>query len=260
MSDMYLIDFSGGDEAKQWRAELEAKRERNYRRYLEHLMNAASLDRLTATRVMDCLFRHNHTDGSDCPCGCHPRLNDGDLHDSGFDCSCTWDEKKRKERSAKWLANLDAYWDSPEGRAISEQNKNEERAIKEWIAAQPGLEAERTTFACPEQWKGTVDGHSFYFRERHGTWRIEVDLEPTGDFANRVVDVDDSGEFATEPVPITAGEVIAEGVEGELGKTAIDHIDFIVRKIRDYVWGLSCDHLGALFFCPKCGERMSTLQ
>ncbi|MGH2809583.1 MAG: hypothetical protein ACRDIA_01740, partial [Actinomycetota bacterium] len=152
MGDMYLIDFGGGDEAKRRRKELEDKRERNFQRYLEHLMNAAGLDRPTATTVMDCLFRHSRTDGSGCLCGCHPRLNDGDLHDSGFDCSCTWDEEKRKGKSAEWQADRQAFLESAEGRAISEANKNEERAIKEWIAGQPGLEAERTTFACPEQW------------------------------------------------------------------------------------------------------------
>ncbi len=66
---------------------------------------------------------------------------------------------------------------------------------------QVAVEAERTTSFAPEQREGTVDGHSFYFRERHGTWRIELDL--------------------------------------------------------DHLWAQSCDHAGALLYCPKCGARMA---
>jgi hypothetical protein len=38
----------------------------------------------------------------------------------------------------------------------------------------------------PEEWRGEVDGHSFYFRERHDEWRIEVDLRPSGRFIRAV--------------------------------------------------------------------------
>jgi hypothetical protein len=101
---------------------------------------------------------------------------------------------------------------------------------------------------------GTVDGHSFYFRERHGTWRIELDLEPSGQFAERVVDVRD-GEFVTEPEPILEGTVIAKGVDSQLGTTPVDHLAFIVTTVRDHLWARECDHAGALLFCPKCGQR-----
>ena len=38
---------------------------------------------------------------------------------------------------------------------------------------------------------------------------------------------------------------------------ALGHIDFIVRKVRDHLFAMSCDHAGALFYCPTCGTRMA---
>lgn len=37
----------------------------------------------------------------------------------------------------------------------------------------------------PEEWHGEVDGHSFYFRERHDEWRIVLDLRPSGRFSGQ---------------------------------------------------------------------------
>jgi hypothetical protein len=69
-----------------------------------------------------------------------------------------------------------------------------------------------------------------------------------------VVDVR-NGDFVTEPEPILEGTVIAEGVDSQLGTTAVDHLAFIVTTIRDHLWARECDHAGALLFCPKCGQR-----
>ncbi len=70
---------------------------------------------------------------------------------------------------------------------------------------------------APEQWKGTVDGHSFYFRERHDQWRIELDLRPSGRFANAYRGTDTVGEMLLEPVELDDGDVIAEGTTGADG-------------------------------------------
>jgi hypothetical protein len=51
----------------------------------------------------------------------------------------------------------------------------------------------RLTSFVDVQWEGTVDGHSFYFRERHGAWYIELVLAPNARFANRVVGLQDDG-------------------------------------------------------------------
>jgi hypothetical protein len=116
--------------------------------------------------------------------------------------------------------------------------------------------AEQTTEYAPEQWQGTVDDRSFYFRERHGEWRIELDLEPTGREAKRVIGTGPGGEILTEPVAITEGTVIAEGREADLGLTRLQHLEFIVRTIREHMSGEACSHQGAVNFCPTCGCRV----
>ena len=115
----------------------------------------------------------------------------------------------------------------------------------------------RTTSYVPEQWEGSVDGHSFYFRERGGFWEIELDLRESGRFAQRVVGTSEDGGLVTEPVPLMEGDMLAEGTDSVLGETPAEHIAFIVQTVRDHLWRTQCDHAGALFYCPKCGHRMT---
>lgn len=67
---------------------------------------------------------------------------------------------------------------------------------------------------APEPWRGSVDGHTFYFRERHDQWRIELDLRPTGRFHKvfKGGDFDDDSSF--ELAESLEGDVIAEGTTG----------------------------------------------
>jgi hypothetical protein len=118
------------------------------------------------------------------------------------------------------------------------------------------VDARRTSSYAPEQWEGTVDGHSFYFRERTGLWRIELDLAPSGSYAQRLVQVGVDGRFVTETVPIMEGELIARGVDADLGRTPVEHIAFVVWTIRDHLRGVGCGHQGARLFCPDCGQRI----
>ena len=131
------------------------------------------------------------------------------------------------------------------------------KEIAAWLTGQPDVEARRTTSLAPEQWEGSVGGHSFYFRERGGCWRIELDLTESGRVAQRLVRVAENGGLVTEPVPIMEGEVIAEGIDSQQGASPVEHIAFIVQTIRDHLWGAQCDHAGALLYCPKCGHRMT---
>jgi hypothetical protein len=243
---VYIVRF-GGDPGES-RSRQEAERLRLRTRYVRHLVATADVDEATAERVTAVLFEHRTVDGRPCLCSCHPRLSD--QHDDGFDCSCSWDESRR----AEWSRRFDRRLDDSGSEELREQHAPEEAAITRWLAGQTAVTAERIRSYVPEQWTGTVDGHSFYFRERDGMWRIELDLEPSGRFAERVVDVRD-GEFVTEPEPILEGTVIAEGVDSQLGTTPIGHLTFIVTTIRDHLWARECDHAGALLFCPKCGQR-----
>ena len=53
--------------------------------------------------------------------------------------------------------------------------------------------------------------------------------------------------------------MIARGPASQLGETAIERLDFVVRTVRQHLWRRQCDHLGALFFCSKCGVEMTGL-
>lgn len=245
MDEIYLVRPGGGDEADRARRAAEERTVRH--RYADRLVDVIGLDSVTAHQVMATLF--GDPDDRECQCSCHPRLST--LHDGGFDCQCTWDADRRAAERRR----LTEFWDTPAARELREQHADEESAIAQWVAGQSGVEARRSTSFAPEQWEGTVDGHSFYFRERHGCWRIELDLEPTGRFTEKLSGVDEDGEPVTKPTPILEGEPIAEGVDTELGDAPIEHVAFIVRKIRDHLRERGCDHDGTLTFCPKCGQR-----
>lgn len=252
MGDLYIFDFSGGDEEYARRqAARDAESARLRARYACHLADSAGIGESTAQRVIAALFDRRDESGRECGCGCHPQLSS--QHGDGFDCPCSWDDARRASENRK----LDAFWDSEAAAELHAVHEREEAEIAAWIAGQQRVDARRTTSMAPEQWEGAVDGHSFYFRERGGCWRIELDLEESGCFAQRFVAVADDGSMVTEPVPIMEGEVIAEGVDSQLGATPAEHIAFIVRTIRDHLWGAQCDHAGALFYCLKCGQRMS---
>ncbi|MFC7755910.1 hypothetical protein [Tsukamurella soli] len=93
--------------------------------------------------------------------------------------------------------------------------------------------------------------------ERHGDWRIELDLSPNGRFVDRVISTGDDGGFVTEPVELESGEVIADGVESQRGDGAVAHLAFIVRTVRDHLRRENCPHSAADRFCPSCGARMT---
>ncbi len=247
MTDLYFVGLGGGE---QDRGRREAERRRLADRYARYLVASAEVGEATARRVITALFDPRDADGNDCPCSCHPRLSAE--HGDGFDCRCTWDEDRRAAEAAK----RQAWWDSPQAAELSAAHQREEDAIAGWLASQPGVDARRTSSHAPEQWEGTVDGRTFYFRERGGSWKIELDMVPSGRYAQRLLRTDEDGKFVTEPVPIMEGEVIARGTDSDLGAAPVDHIALVVRTIRDHLRGVSCEHQGARLFCPDCGQRM----
>ena len=241
VSDLYVFKFGGDGDGP---SPHEAEQARIRPRYVDRVAGLAGLDRATADRVIAAIFDHRDANGRACVCGCHPHFSS--THDDGFDCSCTWDEERRAAERRRWTE----WHESAAAINLQRMHAAEEDAIAQWVAGAPGVLASRTSTMCPEQWEGTVDGRSFYFRERHGDWRIELDREPNGRFVDRIAGFDD-GEMITEPVELTEGHVIAEGFETELGNTPTAHLDFIVRTIRDYLWAQSCDHAGCAVLLPQ---------
>jgi len=125
---------------------------------------------------------------------------------------------------------------------------------------------------APEQWRGIVDGHTFYFRERDDEWRIELDLRPSGRFARAVVGIHADGQARYEERELREGEVIAQSttvVDG-YGTTPVERATFIVDTVRVHLARNACNvhvqdlsSIEALLgsevrWCPACGTRLPT--
>ena len=261
-----------GEERRAERAEQEAT---SHRRYRDHLVTAlqgidlahAELGTL-ADAILDVLFVVARVDSDgECACSCHPKLPTSDLHDYGFDCSCRHTAEENRDRWEQSLAEIDAYWESPEGQAARESRIREDAELEAWLNSETGVTITSHGGYAPEQWWGTVDSHTFYFRERHDHWRIELDLRPSGRFYRTWTggDLDDDRNF--EDREIEEGDVIAEGTTAiaGYGTTPVERACFIVGTIRDYLRQVGCDvHRHELDdlellcgrplnWCPACG-------
>jgi hypothetical protein len=266
------------DPGDGWRAERERIREQSRRRHLERMEEALALadaytdaPRQRAEAVLDGFFGGVHRDTGDrCGCSCHPQLPETDLHDYGADCSCRHTAEERRARWLTWQAEQDAFWASSEGRQIATARQAEEDALASWLAAQSGVVVTSHGGWAPEQWHGSVDGHTFYFRERHDHWHIELDLAPSGRFARVWRGGDPTDAAALDSVELDEGEVVAEGTTAAdgYGDTPLERARFLVDTIRTHLRRRGCtthtagraelEQLlgGPAAWCPACGLRM----
>lgn len=275
--DLYIVDPSDWPGAEEWRERHEREQATARARYLA--LVTAEVELLggvhdpvgLAERLFEVLFVHRYDDGHECACSCHPQLPTSDHHDFGFSCNCGLSPEERRERFAAWRADMDAYWESAEGRAETARREAEEAELAVWVADHAGVEVTSHGGLAPEQWYGSVDGHRFYFRERHDEWRIELDLRPSGRFARVWVGGDLDDEDATEQRELETGDVIADGTTNApgYGRTPSERAAFIVTTIRDHLRRTGCQvhtsgwddvnrQLGVeATFCPGCGTRMA---
>lgn len=276
--EVYLLDFSNTPGAAEYRerlARVRAQSRRRYRSYLATVLDASGVpddpEELAALAI-DTLTTWTQLGTDDeCHCSCHPRLPDGDFHDFGFGCPCSKTAEDRRRSWEKFSAERDAFWASEEGQRIAARREAEEAELQAAIAADPAITVSSAGGMAPEQWRGEVDGHSFYFRERHDHWRIDLDLRPTGHFVKALVTNDD-GEVVTEDRETDEGDMIASGdtsVEN-YGATPAQRLAFIAGTIRTYLARQGCQvhtteraDLELLFgrpltFCPACGSQLES--
>ena len=276
--ELYVINFSdaaGGAEYRQRRESARSTARGRYRDYLVAIFDLHSAEDpgALADVAIDALTLWRHVDsGEPCSCSCHPRLPESDFHDYGFGCSCTRTAQEHRRALDNWRNETDAFWQTPEGKRIRAAERAAEAELETWLATQPGVVVHSHGGLAPEQWRGIVDGHPFYFRERHDEWRIELDLRPSGRFARALVGTHANGQARYEERELSEGEVIAQGttdVDG-YGTTRVERAKFIVDIIRVQLARKACNLLvqdlssiEALLgrevrWCPACGTRLST--
>lgn len=136
----------------------------------------------------------------------------------------------------EFLDDMNEFRQTPEARRLRAAQQVGEADLRSWLADQPGVMVHSHGGDAPEQWKGEVDGHSFYFRERDTEWEIEIDLRPSGSM--RVVDgTDDDGTPRYRQHEIIEGDVIATGTTAArgYGDSPRERAAFIVATIRDHL-------------------------
>ena len=276
--ELYVVDFSNAPGAEECRAQLEHARATSRRRYRDYLAAVFDLRGCTdpgelAEAALDTLTEWRYVDSSQhCMCSCHPRLPDSDHHDYGFGCPCTKMPEERHKWLDKWRTAMAAFWQSEEGQRITAAERAAEAELNDWLATQRGVFIRSHGGYAPEQWRGEVDGHTFYFRERHDEWRIELDLRPSGHLGRVIAGIGSDGEPRYEDRELDEGDVTARGtidVDG-YGTTPAQRAAFIADTIRVHLTRQSCtlhtrdlSSLEALLdstvsWCPSCGTRLPT--
>ncbi|UXA15855.1 hypothetical protein KXD97_32455 (plasmid) [Mycobacterium sp. SMC-8] len=209
--------------------------------------------------------------GEPCRCSCHPQLPSSELHDLGFDCNCNRTQDQRRDSMRKLLNDIDEYWRSTEGLRARASDETAEDELQAWLSQHQGVVVESHGGWAPEQWRGTVDGHRFYFRERGGDWDVEIDLRPTGESMRIIDGQNDEGTTRYRQQSIERGQIIASGTTytGGYGATPVERAGFIVTTIRDHLrkqtYAHHPDKLDAIStvlgssvdWCPTCGIRLA---
>ncbi len=258
----------------QYRERSERARTRaraRHRDRLTEVLNRRGVDEAAtvADVVLNALTEWRYIDsGVRCTCSCHPQLPDSDRHDYGFDCVCRRTLEHRRESLQRALNEIRDAGQSAEGEQARNASQASEADLQDWVAEHPGVAVRSHGGPAPEQWRGDVDGHSFYFRERHDVWHIEIDLRPT------LIDVldghNDDGRTRLRQRLIEQGEVIGTGTidVADYGTTVVQRAQFIVTTIRDHLRRKACTHhlenLDAITaargttidWCPTCGIRL----
>jgi hypothetical protein len=276
--EMYGVDFSNVPGAAERREQVERGRAQARRRYRDHLaavfdLHGSPEPSALADLALNALTNWRFIDsGERCRCFCHPRLPETDFHDYGFDCVCTRTAADRRRAREKWRQDIAAFWESPEGQQIKADEQAADAELRAWLAVQRNVIVHSHGGLAPEQWSGEVDGHSFYFRERHGDWRIELDLRPSGRFARTLAGMDSDGTAQYNERELDEGDIIAYGTpdsEG-YGTTPVQRAGVIVDTIRIHFDRQACtlrhDDLSSIQawlgseirWCPVCGNRLST--
>ena len=178
---------------------------------------------------------------ADCRCSCHPSPASRSLHEGGAQCPCQLTEA---ERADFW----DHLFESTDEDAEASKEEDEARAALAEAATELDVAAEVRCWAFPFVLAGACDGRSFYLRERHGHWRIEVAADP--DCA------DLWGTSGALGIEIAAGKA-TDLCDANGGTSPVVALRLAVRAVRLSVLRDSCSHDQpsdeSHIFCRRCG-------
>ena len=192
------------------------------------------------SRDLNCL--PNPDAAGACPCSCHPRPGNAQLHDGGLTCSCQLTAEQRTQKMTDFLDALaeihERTDDSVQARAQREHAEAEAEATR--------LGARLLSYGglCPLVVRLVVDGHGVYLRSRHEQYQVAI-----------------SG--SEDPWNDGTGEDIAYGAEEDLWLDGDSWVDPVLA-VRAAVcaarrWQVrDCDHAGInTAFCGHCGSALS---
>ena len=182
---------------------------------------------------------------ADCPCGCHPTPATTSYHDGGSACPC---QKTAAERAESFQELLGAM-----AEADPEQDAHEIAAVEELArtAAEMGVDATIECWDMPFVITGTCDGRSFYLRERHCVWSVEIAADPGGE------------DLWNDPnvMSIQIADGAVSGISADNGTLSTGMaLREAVNAVRLSVLRDSCAHEprsgGEHRFCSRCGTPL----
>lgn len=148
------------------------------------------------------------------------------------------DDGDALENRPQWRAVPTSFWRSLEGKPA------EDDELRDWLATQNEIVIHSHGEFAPENWTGSVDGHNFSFRERHGQWDIEIDHRPSGRHVKQVTGTQLDGTATYRTRELEVGDLIASGTTDAAGygATTVERAQFIINMVRTHLTRQSCRH------------------
>ena len=183
---------------------------------------------------------------ADCPCSCHPKPADVELHDGGLSCGCQRTPEERKQAWKELAGQLDSL-----GLDAGIRSGETELARH---AEELGVTAQWRLVAAPFVITGNVDGRGFYLRERHGYYHVTIapDDDPTAD----------PWELPAERVTLDIADGEDDDLTGPDGGYNVAHaLSVAVHAVRTFLARRECEHQQPTdprqLFCAWCGVRLA---
>lgn len=182
----------------------------------------------------------NFNKALDCNCNCHPKAYDPTVHNDQK-CRCQLSDAELLVQRKEAMAALSSY--------SAELSFNEDAMDKEVAEMAKKLNVTIKTYGggAPFVIEGTVDGRTFYLRDRHEQYRLVVSGEN-----DPLADV-----YHGSPKDAL---IIARGDSGDLPNSyqnVSELLTVVVETVRLFLLRETCEHILENNFCSKCGSALT---